>query len=89
MVVATVAKPARQFGYATVCKFFCVYRPYKESISKEMNNDNDLNLHSMTESVELASLLCGKILVRSMCSHCFPAVTVTSLEQDVIILLQG
>ena len=26
------------------CKFFCVYRPYKESISKEMNNDN-LNLH--------------------------------------------
>ena len=23
----------------------CVYRPYKESISKEMNNDNDLNLH--------------------------------------------
>ena len=27
------------------CKFFCVYRPYKESISKEMNNDNDLNLH--------------------------------------------
>ena len=22
------------------CKFFCVYRPYKESISKEMNNDN-------------------------------------------------
>ena len=29
------------------CNFFCVYRPYKESISKEMNND-DLNLHSMT-----------------------------------------
>ena len=27
------------------CKFFCIYRPYKESISKEMNNDNDLNLH--------------------------------------------
>ena len=27
------------------CKFFCVYRLYKESISKEMNNDNDLNLH--------------------------------------------
>ena len=27
------------------CKFFCVYRPYKESISEEMNNDNDLNLH--------------------------------------------
>ena len=31
------------------CKFFCVYRPYKESITKEMNNDNDLNLHSMTK----------------------------------------
>ena len=30
------------------CKFFSVYRPYKESISKEMNND-DLNLHSMTK----------------------------------------
>ena len=30
-----------------LCKFFCVYRPYKESISKEMNND--LNLHSMTK----------------------------------------
>ena len=28
---------------------FCVYRPYKESISKEMNNDNDLNFHSMTK----------------------------------------
>ena len=26
-------------------KFFCVYRPYKETISKEMNNDNHLNLH--------------------------------------------
>ena len=31
------------------CKFFCVYRPYKESISKEKINDNDLNLHSMTK----------------------------------------
>ena len=27
------------------CKSFCVYRPYKESISKEMNNDG-LKLHS-------------------------------------------
>ena len=27
------------------CKFFCVYRPHKEPISKEMNNDNHLNLH--------------------------------------------
>ena len=34
------------------CKFFCVYRPYKESISKEMDNDND-------QIVELASLLLG------------------------------
>ena len=31
------------------CKFFYVYGPYEESISKEMNNDNDLNLHSMTK----------------------------------------
>ena len=31
------------------CKLFCIYRPYRESISKEMNNDNDLNLHSMTK----------------------------------------
>ena len=29
--------------------FFCVYRLKKESISKEMNNDSDLNLHSMTK----------------------------------------
>ena len=27
------------------CIFFCAYRPYKESISKEMNNDNDSNLN--------------------------------------------
>ena len=27
------------------CKFFCVSRPYNEPISKEMNNDNHLNLH--------------------------------------------
>ena len=31
-----------------LCKFFCVYRPCKESISKEINND-DLSLHSMTK----------------------------------------
>ena len=42
-----VAKPARHFGHAM--PIFWVYRPYKESISKEMNNDNDLNLHSMTK----------------------------------------
>ena len=29
--------------------FLCLYRPYKESISKEMNNYNDLNLHSVTK----------------------------------------
>ena len=29
------------------CIFFCVYRPYKESVSKEMKNDDDLNLHGM------------------------------------------
>ena len=27
------------------CKVFCVYTPYKESISKEMNKNNNLNLH--------------------------------------------
>ena len=27
----------------------CVYRSYKESISKDMNNDCDFNLHSMTK----------------------------------------
>ena len=32
-----------------LCKCFCVYRLQKASISKEMNNDNDLNLHSMTK----------------------------------------
>ena len=42
-----VAKPADNL--VMLCKFFCVYRPYKESISKEMNNDNDLNFHSMTK----------------------------------------
>ena len=28
---------------------FCVYRPYKEPISNEMNNHNDLNSHSITK----------------------------------------
>ena len=32
-------------NWSCKCKFLCVYRPYKESISKERNNDNDLNLH--------------------------------------------
>ena len=31
------------------CNFFCVYRPYKDSISEELNNDSHLNLHSMTK----------------------------------------
>ena len=31
------------------CKFFCVYKPYKELIPKEMNTDNNLNLHSMAK----------------------------------------
>ena len=39
-----MAKPARHLVMYK-CKFFCVYRPYKESISTETNNNNDLNLH--------------------------------------------
>ena len=39
----SAAKPADI--WSCKCKFFCVYRPYKEPISKEMNNDNHLNLH--------------------------------------------
>ena len=52
----SVAKPARQIGHAMLVFLclFCVYRPYKESISKKMNND-DLNLHSMTK---LSGWLC-------------------------------
>ena len=46
-LIPSSGEASRQFGHA-ICKFFCVYRPYKESISKEMNND-DLNLHSMTK----------------------------------------
>ena len=34
--------------------FFSVYRPHKESISKEINN-NELNLHSM---IKLSGWLC-------------------------------
>ena len=40
---------SQPYNLVMLCKFFCVYRPYKESISKEMNNDNDLNLHSMAK----------------------------------------
>ena len=35
-----VAKPARLL--VMLCKYFCVHRPRKQSISKEMNNDNAL-----------------------------------------------
>ena len=38
-------------------KYICVYRPYKESIFKEMNNDNDLNFHLHGPNVWPASLL--------------------------------
>ena len=44
MMVCGKASPT--FGHANA--FFRAYRPYNESNSKEMNNDNDLNLHSMT-----------------------------------------
>ena len=30
-------------------QIFSVYRPYNESIFREMNNDNDLNLHNITK----------------------------------------
>ena len=35
-----VAKPARLL--VMLCKYFWVHGPRKQSISKEMNNDNDL-----------------------------------------------
>ena len=37
------------FSLVIQCKFFSVYRLYKESIYKAINNDNNLNLHSMTK----------------------------------------
>ena len=42
-----VARPARLL--VMQIQIFSVYRPYNESISRGMNNDNDLNLHSMTK----------------------------------------
>ena len=52
------------------CKFFCVYRPYKESVSKEMNND-DLNLHLHDQIVgglySGENYVCGVKL--SVCVH--------------------
>ena len=40
-------KASPTFGHAMQI-FLRLYRPYKESISKAMNNDN-LNLHSVTK----------------------------------------
>ena len=42
-----VAKPARHL--VMQMQIFLCFWPYKEWISKEINNDNDLNLHSMTK----------------------------------------
>ena len=39
-------------------QIFLLYRLYKESISKEMNNDNDLNLHSKTKLLARGWLRC-------------------------------
>ena len=44
-LIIAVAKPVRHL--VMQMQFFCVYRPYKELVSKEMNNDNDLDLHSL------------------------------------------
>ena len=53
-------KASRTFGHAMQI-FLRLYRPYKESISKEMNND-DLNLHSVTKlSGWLGHWLIGKL----------------------------
>ena len=37
-VLLPVAKPARLL--VMLCKYFCVHGPRKQSISKEMNNDD-------------------------------------------------
>ena len=44
-----VTKPARHVICSCKCNFFRVYKPYEDSITTEMNNDNDLNLHAMTK----------------------------------------
>ena len=52
-------KASPTFGHAMQI-FLRLYRPYKESISKEMNND--LNLHSVTKlSGWLCYWLIGKL----------------------------
>ena len=52
------------------CKFFCVYKPYKEPISEEMN-DNHLNLHLNRESRSVALVWRLGILVTGawFCAH--------------------
>ena len=44
------------------CKFFCVYRPYKESISTEMNNDLNLYLHDQISGWLRYSPACSSVL---------------------------
>ena len=60
LVISGEASPI--FGHANAY-FFCVYRPYKESISKEMNNDNALNLHLHDQMMGLASVLLGMYVI--------------------------
>ena len=43
-LLAISGEASPTFGHANE-NFFCVYRPYKEPIYKEMENDNHLNLH--------------------------------------------
>ena len=50
-----MAKPARLL--VMLCKYFCVHRPRKQSISKEMNIDNDLKFAQHDQIVGLASPL--------------------------------
>ena len=45
--ISRVAKPARHL--VMQMHIFLCFWPYKERLSKEMNNGNDLNLHSMTK----------------------------------------
>ena len=60
-----VAKPARHL----VMQFFSVYRAYKESISKEVNYDNVLNLHSMTKLSGWLRYWVEQLLVEFMSSR--------------------
>ena len=60
----TVAKPDRHLVMQMQI-FLCVL-PYQESISKKINNDNDLNLQSMTK---LSSWLCCYMYIILVLSH--------------------